>query len=278
MTRTLVKYPVNHHLSQLLERLVLTAAVRRGPLLAEVSLFNGDEPTGAGTPPNADRFGDSWSARLTLLPLPGVELSGSHARVTSPEFRRGAGLDQRKRNLAARWEGASPAGGWSVRSALVEWARTEDLEGEVVAFRYSSTLAELVSSTPVVAVAVRLERTTRPEEERLLDAFRSPRPPPDFHILGLTRWDVATVQVAREWAPWRHLLLTPFVEGSLLSAKQVLRPSLFVPRDFYGRSRLTSISAGVRVDLGHRHARMGRYGVADPSAGGGRAASGHARH
>lgn len=69
MSRPVVRFPVNHHLSQVLERAVALAGVRAGPVTVEGSLFNGDEPASPGSWPAWDRFGDSWAARLTLSPL-----------------------------------------------------------------------------------------------------------------------------------------------------------------------------------------------------------------
>ena len=63
MSRPVLRYPVNHHFAQILERAVAVAAVRRGPLRAELGLFNGDEPERPGQWPRVGaRFGDSWSA------------------------------------------------------------------------------------------------------------------------------------------------------------------------------------------------------------------------
>src|SRR4051812_41471976 len=42
MMRPFEKYPVNHHLAQVLERLVAIAALRYGPLIGELGTFNGD--------------------------------------------------------------------------------------------------------------------------------------------------------------------------------------------------------------------------------------------
>ena len=42
----------------------------------------------------------------------------------------------------------------------------------------------------------------------------------------------------------------------------LIRPTLFEPADFYGSSRLWSYSVGVRMHVGMRHGRMGRYGAA----------------
>src|SRR5262249_36856616 len=91
MNRPAERYPVNHHLSQILERAVAMIAVDRGMLLAEASLFNGDEPTSPGASPNWSRLGDSWAVRLTLRPWSAVEAQVSTASVASPEDRGGAG-------------------------------------------------------------------------------------------------------------------------------------------------------------------------------------------
>jgi len=41
MARPFEKYPVNHHLAQVLERIVAIGAVRHGPVILELSTFNG---------------------------------------------------------------------------------------------------------------------------------------------------------------------------------------------------------------------------------------------
>ncbi|HXI20229.1 MAG TPA: hypothetical protein VNH46_04050, partial [Gemmatimonadales bacterium] len=107
MSRPVFAYPVNHHLSQILERWVAIAGYRAGPVILEAGLFDGDEPERPGQWPRfGGRFGDSWSARLTLIPLRGVELSGSRAKVHSPEHRPGAGTDAWKWHVAGRFDRA----------------------------------------------------------------------------------------------------------------------------------------------------------------------------
>jgi len=44
MVRPFEKYPINHHISQIVERLLATVASRQGPVLLEAARFNGDEP------------------------------------------------------------------------------------------------------------------------------------------------------------------------------------------------------------------------------------------
>jgi hypothetical protein len=260
MMRPFVKYPVNHHLAQILERSVLVAAARRGPVLLEAALFGGDEPASPGRPPVAARFADSWSTRLTLTLLPGLEASASAARVESPESRVGGGLDQQKWSAAVRWSADREGGS---RYALIEWARTDESLSGPTLFTYSSLLGEGTVRVHGVDVSLRLERTTRPEEERTLDFFRSPRPIADFHIVGITRWEIATVAVRMADARVGPVRIAPFVEASLAHPVQHRRPSAFIPEAFYGDARQWTLSAGVRFGLLEPVHRMGRYGVAE---------------
>lgn len=132
MMRPLVKYPVNHRVAQVLERSLVAVAARVGPAIAEAGIFGGDEPTSPSSLPRLARFGDSWSARLTALPAPGVEVQGSLARVASPEEPLGFGLDQRKRSYSARAEGtlssvtAGPVSGYPFVEVARLWAASHD--------------------------------------------------------------------------------------------------------------------------------------------------------
>ena len=261
MVRPLVKYPANHHLAQILERGVLIAAARRGSLILEGGIFNGDEPNTPRDFVNWDRFGDSWAARATLLPSTALELSGSYAFVASPEFPAGSGLDHRKWSAAARSETEG-------RYTLVEWARTDEyIETERTA-RYSTLLGETAFRRGGTWFAVRHERTLRPEEERLENRFRSPRPHTDVHVLGATRWNITTVSVSDASGGFR-----PFVEVGRARVKETLGSLVFDPAEVYGSDQMWSLSAGVRVQAGRVHRRMGRYGVAAPDRG-----QGHSHH
>jgi hypothetical protein len=163
MTRPFEKYPVNHHLAQILERVIVVAAARTGPLVLEGAVFNGDEPLTPRSAPLWRRFGDSWSARVTVRPLSGLEMSASTARVVSPEFREGLGLDQRKGSAVLRFE-QNAAGGGASRYLLAEWARTSEYRGERRVFTYESYLSEGAYCRRGYRGALRLERTVRPEE------------------------------------------------------------------------------------------------------------------
>ena len=249
MTRPVVRYPVNHHLSQILERAVGFAGVRAGPVILEGGLFNGDEPVSPGSWPSVSRFGDSWATRLTMLPVTGLEAQISYAFVHSPENRPGAGPDDAKLSASVRWE----RGRWY---GLVEWAQTRTAGG---AFVFRSGLAEGALTLGSQRPYLRIERSDRPEEERLFASpFRTRRPLFENSILGITRWTVVTAGDAMELRRGRRLRLAPFVEGSYLGIARV-GGGVFDPTIQYGRTKGFEVSAGVRLAAGMRMPRMGRY-------------------
>jgi hypothetical protein len=260
MMRPFAAYPVNHHLAQILERYVAVGAVRRGRVTVEGAVFNGDEPLSPGAPPDASRFGDSWAVRTTVAPRSAIELEGSFASVTSPELATGGGRDQRKWSAGARLARDSGV----LRSALVEWAMTDDLVGDVRANRFTSVLAEGTTAIRRTSVSARFENTTRPEEERLLDPFRYSRSPTDLGIIGITRWRIVTMAVSAP-LPVRHADIAPFAEIAYARPTEDVSPSGFEPRGFYGASSIWSTSVGIRLGVGRMAHRMGRYGVAVPN-------------
>ena len=253
MSRPVIRYPVNHHLAQVLERLVGIAAVRAGPIGIEAALFNGDEPDAPGQWPNAGRFGDSWSARLTVHPAAGLEVQGSLASVTSPEHRTGGGLDHEQQSVSVRLERAI---GTHRVYGLAEAARSDDDVVELGSF-----LVEAAWSTGRHQAHYRFERTERPEEQRLSDPWRTPRPHHDFSNLGITRWSLHTVGYAFDLPAGRGLALVPLMELTLGRVHSPT-PGSFDPQLFYGRDTFWTVSAGVRIGWGTRLHRMGRYGAA----------------
>lgn len=259
MVRPLQRYPVNHHLAQILERWTAIAGVRTGAVAVEAALFNGDEPERPGQWPRVARFGDSWAARVTVAPLRGVELQGSHAEVRSPEHRPGAGTDQRKWSASGRL--VRPIGPQSQLYALAEWARTTEAGGF---FRYGSLLGETSLTRGRVRLAYRFERTDRPEEERLPGApTRSARPHLDNSILGASRLALHTVRA--EWSVRQgRMLAQPFLEATLGAIRPLPDAGVFDAQAFYGRTRVRTVSSGVRLTLGAPMWRMGRYGVVAP--------------
>src|ERR1051325_297920 len=262
MVRPLVKYPVNHHLAQILERVVAVAAIRTGPAIAEVARFNGDEPLSPGSSPRFERFGDSWAARLTLLPMHDLELSGSLANVVSPEQPSGHGVDQRKSSLVAR---TFSSGAALSRYALVEWAETVERSGSVRS-TLRSALGEGAVCHRVASVAARVERTDRVEEEPLLDPFRVARPAADLNNLGFSRWLTLTGSVAVPGWRWRAGVASPFLEVARTSVAHGSPPGIFDPQLRYGSNRMWMYSIGLRLRAGARHARLGRYSVGRPAS------------
>jgi hypothetical protein len=260
MVRPVVRYPVNHHLAQILERAVAIAGVSVGPVAVEAGLFNGDEPERPDQWPRVSRFGDSWSGRLTLQPVSHLELQGSYAKVHSPEHRPGSGTDQHKWSVSGRWDGR--VGGYPLYG-LVEWARTSEAEGFFV---FQSILAEGAWTMGHSRLHYRFERTERPEEQRTLNPFRSARPHLENSILGTTRWTIQTLGYGvRLGEPVARLGALPFVELSYGRMADV-GGGLFDVRTFYGRSSFWSLSIGVRFNPGIGMHRMGRYGVAQDTA------------
>jgi hypothetical protein len=261
MARPFEKYPVNHHLAQVLERVVAVGAIRYGPVIGELGTFNGDEPVGPGSSPAFDRFGDSWSSRLTLLPLSDAEVSASYASVSSPEVRVGHGLDQRKGSVVARFS-RETATTW--RYAMLEWARTDELDKGSLATRLTSLVGEGAVCARGVVVAGRIERTDRPEDEHLLDPFRTPRPASDLSNLGVSRWTTITASISAPRVQQGIVSGRPFIEVARISTAAGTPPGIFDAVLRYGTRRMWMYSAGIRLRAGSMHDRMGRYGAALP--------------
>ena len=262
MVRPFEKYPVNHHISQVVERLLAAVAVSRGPILIEAARFNGDEPESPSDLPNRNRLWDSWSARTTLMPVPAFEIQGSLARVKSPELAPGGGLDQRKSSVSARYDDGSLDENQLHRYVLAEWARSSEYDRQTRAFSFTTMLGEGEVSRGRVAIAGRVERTERPEEERLADPFRTLRPSTDFSILGRTRWDVVTGRVsARAWQS-RSFVLAPFVEIARQHATPITAGAVFDPKAFYGSNTMWSTTIGLKLTAGMLHRHTGDYGAA----------------
>ncbi|MFN0180146.1 MAG: hypothetical protein ACKVZ0_15205 [Gemmatimonadales bacterium] len=257
MTRPIHRYPVNHHLAQILERAVVGIQLSAGPATIETALFNGDEPERPGQWPRiGGRFGDSWSARLTLVPTGGLELAASAAKVHSPEHRPGAGADQDKRHLSARYAAAGAR--W-----LAEWSRTSELDGF---FRFESVLVEAARVVGPVDVALRFERTDRPEEERI-EPTRSARPHLENSLLGISRWSLVTVGVAARSVKLAGVEVSPFVE--LTGGRVTSAASAFDLIATYGRRDFRTASIGARLSWGdaRQHLGLGHYGLRRPGPG-----------
>ncbi len=267
MMRPLEKYPVNHHHSQILERVQAIGAVRvaraQQAITIEGSTYNGDEPAGPFHGPRWSRFGDSWSVRATAQMLRGIELAASEASVVSPELQQGGAFNHRQHHASLRVDRRNSHG--DARYLLAETARTDEITNGATAFQYRSVLVEGEYGWHGASAALRFENTDRGEQTRLADPFRTPLGHVDFRNLGVTQWRIATVALSapRFGVTSRRLrtALAPFVEVARAVPTPRNRPTVFEPADFYGASTLWSVSVGLRIQAGAMRARMGRYGV-----------------
>ena len=235
MMRPFVKFPVNHHLGQILERVVLIGAVRLHGFTLEGALFNGNEPTDAGDIGSIERFGDSWAARATLGIAHAVELQMSHADVESPEMPQGGGWDQRKWSVSAR-------AARTIRDVpvylLAEWKRTTEVSAGTDVFSFGSVLLESAVDVRGWRPALRLERSERPEEERLSNPFRTHWPHGGGHVLGITRWNIASMRIERD-LDIGAMTFAPFGELSFAHVQDAVAVDVVVG-DVRADSRKTS--------------------------------------
>lgn len=260
MNRPTVIFPVNHHWGQILERAVLIGGVTWQVLTLEAGLFNGDEPEYPSQWPSIDRFGDSWSARLTIRPLAGLEFQGSHAVVKSPENRPGAGLENSKWSVSGRADRRL----WSGQGYLFgEWAENDEASGTFV---WRSFLFEGAWSRGGHRPYYRYENTDRPEETRTSDQFHAPRPIFENSIVGTTRWSINTLGYGYRLGHPDGFTVQPMLEVSNAFV-QAVGGGIFDPQVFYGGQVFWSVTAAVRIGWRMAGHRMGRYGVlADPPA------------
>jgi hypothetical protein len=153
MMRPFIKYPVNHHHAQILERVQFLGAIAYGrgdrSIVLEQGWFNGDEPTGPFAAPQWSRVGDSRSTRLTVTPHRTLEWQASTAFVRSPGLTQGGAFDHRQQSTSFRLDrdgsAATPSaahdthhGDDGLRYALFEVARTDESLGTQRVFRFES--------------------------------------------------------------------------------------------------------------------------------------------
>jgi hypothetical protein len=260
MARPGLKYPTNHHLSQILERWTLNAVWHGARWSVEAGLFGGDEPDGPYDFSNIESFGDSWSVRVARRwgagsgPASEWEASASVAGVTE---------------LAHTTEEETT---WLLNAALRPWLTLGEthlhglLEGSMSLLEshedFFSVLGELRYDRGGHQPYVRAEYASRPEYEREgtagNDFFR-------YHDhddpLGSTRWLIVTAAYAYEvtGTPWS---LRPFVEIQHHQAR--LDTGSVSATDLYGTTSFWALSAGLRIFVNSGPMRMGAYGVLDP--------------
>lgn len=261
MSRPVVKYPTNHHLSQVLERWTVNGAwLHPSGWSLEGAVFGGSEPEDAYDFSNIESFGNSWSARLTKRFGSGGsmpwETSLSYAHVVeahdSDEERTALA------NAAVRYSGAL---GGSMLYALVEASRSDPEEDE----GYWSVLGEAQLHRGGHRPYARVELATRPEYHREgargTDGFF--RYDHDAHADGATRWLISTLGYGFHPAG-AGISSRPFIE--LQHHRVSAERGDIHARALFGRRSFWSISGGFRLFLGGGPMRMGTYGVLDPMA------------
>lgn len=265
MARPPVKFPTNHHLSQVLERWTANAAYLKGGWGVEAGLFGGQEPAGPYDFSNLSSFGDSWSARLTRRFGEGFgsaapwELSASFARIEEEHHEEVTRTDLW--NLSARHEARHAIG---TVYGLAEFSRSAPRGGT----GYHSALAEgqlAMGRGDRHQPYARVEVATRPEYARE-GAPGTPgffRYDHDAHAIGATRWVITTLGYGYDAGRY-PASVRPYVEVQH-NAVGASRGGID-PRALYGQRQFWSASFGARIFLGGGPMRMGSYGALDPMA------------
>ena len=260
MSRPVVKYPTNHHLSQILERWVVEGIYAYKQWGVEAGLFDGTEPSGPFDLENFHHFGNSWSVRVThrvgepMMRTWPWELSASYGSVKEVHE-----TDTRSRtlqNVAVRHEHDH---GNVHMFALAEASRSHSLEeGTLFSILGEGSLG-FARSTPYG----RVEYARRPEWPRQGvrgedDFFRYNH---DDWPTGATRWLILTAGYGYSLGTDR-ISPRPFVEVQHNSIGTDVGG--IDPRTLYGKRSFWSISLGMRIFIGGESMRMGTYGVFDP--------------
>ncbi|HET9948823.1 MAG TPA: hypothetical protein VFQ22_07865 [Longimicrobiales bacterium] len=278
MARPGLKYPTNHHLSQILERWLVSAAWIRGGLSVEGGVFSGAEPEGPYDLSNIRGFGDSWSARVALRwgagtgPLAEWEASVSVARVSEEEHvplpgdpsdpsdpeETFAVVEGKRLYLNAALRRSAPLGPGHFYG-LLEASRSRLGSAQ----DFFSVLAEghfqLAGHEPYA----RLEYARRPEYPRLGTAREEEFFRYEHHLrpTGTTRWLVATLGYGYTLTPtpWS---VRPFLEVQYHAVRR--DQGRVTPEALYGRRSAWALTFGARIYLGGDPMPMGQYGVLDP--------------
>jgi hypothetical protein len=267
MSRPVAKFPTNHHLSQILERFLVSATWLRGGFSLEAGIFGGDEPTDPWDFSNIRSFPNSWSGR-TAYRFGGAtgrawEASASFGHVV--ETHHGHDKTTRLVNGALRHEASTPMGGLY---ALVEASRSFLVDDDDDGFW--SVLGEAQLNRGRHRPYARVEVATRPEYERegtpgTAGFYRYDH---DDHPLGATRWVITSIGYGVD-ATRLPFSARPFVEVQHNNVAFERGP--VTAAGLFGTGNFFSATAGIRLFLGGGPMRMGAYGVLDSMTAHGRA-------
>ena len=260
MSRPVLKYPTNHHLSQILERWTLNGVVATASWSVEGGLFSGNEPTGPYDLGNTEDFGQSWSARVARRFGAGVGSTRAWEVSASVGSVRETHHDEATRtmlfNAAVRHEQDHRFGRLY---GLAEFSRSDPEHGD----GYYAAVLEASLLNAGRLPYFRVEYATRPEYAREggpdTDGFF--RYDHDSEPVGATKW--AIVSAGFGWNLTNlPISVRPYAEAqyhAVWRERGTIRPEVL-----YGRSRFWAFSTGARIFLGGEPMRMGAYGVLDP--------------
>jgi hypothetical protein len=259
MSRPLLKYPTNHHLSQILERFTLNGVYSSPRWSVEVGVFGGNEPTSPYDFGNVESFANSLSTRVARRFGHGAmgiwewELSGSYGYVV--ETHDDEETTTQLWNAALRHEHDHSFG----RMYYLFEGSLSDPEHHDGFF---SVLAEGSMMVGPHNPYGRIELATRPEYPRDGAPGSDPffRYDHDEEPLGSTRWLIASAGYGFT-ATTLPLSARPFVEASWHRVSE--DEGGIDPDELFGRSSFFTLSLGARVFVGGEPMRMGSYGVLD---------------
>ncbi|MGH7476667.1 MAG: hypothetical protein ACRELD_10285 [Longimicrobiales bacterium] len=262
MARPALKYPTNHHLSQLLERWTVNAVFLRAGWSVEAGIFGGAEPEGPYDLSNIESFGDSWSVRAAKRwgagwgPDAAWEASVSAASVREEHD----GVAERTSlwNAALRHEGHHEAGRlYTLLEGSLSDPEAEEEQGDF------SILGEALLESGRHMPYARLEYATRPEYARegapgTSGFFRYDH---DAEPLGATRWLITSLGYGYRVTGY-PVSVRPFID--VQHQKAWAERGGIEPDALFGTESFWMVSIGARVFLGGQPMRMGAYGVLDP--------------
>ena len=259
MGRPPVKYPTNHHLSQVLERFTLNAVWSKGAWILEGGVFGGSHSQGPYDLSNIESFGDSWSTRVTRrfgkTAMGGWswELSASHARIHHGKSHKNALY-----NGALRFD--APVENGQHIYGLMEYSRSTPAGNHE--HGYWSFLTEAQWSTGPHTPYARFETSIRPEFSRgggMEPSFF--RYGHHAKLKGATGWSILSLGYGFT-SGGNSVSITPFVEGQIFHVTSARGD--VTPMNLFGAERLAALTVGARLHFGGDPMRMGRYGILDP--------------
>lgn len=259
MSRPVIKYPTNHHLSQILERFTLNAAYSSPRWSVEAGVFGGNEPDGPYDFSNAESFANSFSTRVARRFGHGAmgiwewELSGSYGYVVEEHDDHES--TTQLFNAALRHE-HDHSFGRVYYMTEASFSDPDDGDG------YFSVLGEASLFQGAHNPYGRVEYATRPEYVREgapgTDGFF--RYDHDSEPIGSTRWLIVSAGYGFT-ATSLPVSARPYVEVQWNRVSE--DEGGIDPDALFGRSSFFALSLGARVFFGGEPMRMGSYGVLD---------------